>query len=84
MIAVAEQEDRVLEDQLAEQVGLPRLGVVAVGHVGLVAEIHEPLVLEIGPAVRPGLQVVVVEVVEREDRLQHGEAADARIEHADR
>jgi hypothetical protein len=58
-------------------------GIVAVGHVGLVAEVDEALLRKIGCAIRSRLQGGVVEGVEREQCLEDGESADARIEHAD-
>ena len=82
-VPVPEKKNRILKDQLAEKVASARLRVVAVGHVGLVAEVDETLVVKIGSAVGPGRQGVVVKVVEREERLEDGEATDARIEDAD-
>ena len=82
-MASAEKECGVFEDELAEVVRFAFLRVIAVGHVGLVAEVDEAFVLEVRFPVRARLQGFVVEVVSGEERLEYGEPADPRVEHAD-
>ncbi len=82
-MAAAQQEKPVAQHQLTKKVGPAGGGVVAVGHVGLVAEVHEALTLEIRHAVGAlGARAVVVAVVGL-DGLQHRQPSHAGIEDAD-
>ena len=81
--STAEEKNYILHDQCAQVVGALYGGVVAVGHVGLIAEVDEALLRKIGHAIGPRLQSVVVEGVECEQSFEHSESTDARVEHAD-
>jgi hypothetical protein len=83
VVAVAEEEEGVFEDEFAKVGEVVFSGVVAVGHVGLVAEVDEAFVFEVGMAVGPGGEGVVVEGVDFEDFFEDSEAADAGVEDAD-
>jgi hypothetical protein len=83
VLALAEQEESVFEDELAQVRQIVFGRVVAVGHVGLIAEIDKAFVLEVGATIGSGGEGVVVKGIDFEDFLQHGEAADAGVENAD-
>ncbi len=86
VVLPAQQEPGVLDDVLFEQVSFVLLRAHAVRHVGRVTQVDEPFRLEIGRAVtagRPSL-ALFVELIEVDDRVQHGQAAGSRIKHAHR
>ncbi|OPZ82020.1 MAG: hypothetical protein BWY77_00372 [bacterium ADurb.Bin431] len=64
---------------LAQQGEIILLGIVAVGHVGLVAKVDELFAAEIGVPVAVGIGGVaaVVKAVEADDRIEDGQAAGA-------
>lgn len=83
MVALAEQEESVFEDEFAQVRQIVFGRVVAVRHVGLIAEIDEAFVLEVGATIGPWGEGIVFKGVDLEDFLQHGETADAGVENAD-
>lgn len=83
LVTLAEQEEGVFEDEFAQVREIIFGGVIAVGHVGLIAKVDEAFVLEVGATIGAWGEGVVVKGVDFEDFLQHGETADAGVEHAD-
>ena len=84
VVAGAEQELGVLQDQLAQVVALALRRIVAVRHVGLVAEVHEMLPREVGHAVGTVQPRRVVDLVHVQQALKDGQTAQPGIKHADR
>jgi len=71
---------------LPQQRKVVLLGIVSVGHVGLVAEVDKFLPVEIGGPVAIGIRgvAVVVKAVEADDGVEDGEPTGAGVEHPDR
>ncbi len=80
-VTLAEQERHVPDDQLAQEVNLLLIRVVAVRHVCLIAQVNEPLVREVGSAVWPWFVGDVVKSIESKNCSEHCKASDARVEH---
>ena len=81
---VPEDELRVAYNELPEELRLACGVVASVRHVRLVAEIDEILRRQVRDAVRPRPARRIVDMIDRQQTLEDGESADARIEDADR
>ena len=81
--ALSHQKNGVLHDELAQGTGAPRAGVVAVGHVCLIAKVLETLIREVGLAISSGLKRFVVKGIHGQQGLQYRESADSGVKNTD-
>ena len=84
MITFAEQKHGILKNELPQVIRSICRWVIAIGHVGLIAEIHELFPGKIKPPVGAGLHGVVIEKISMQQSFKHCEATYSRIEHANR